>query len=95
MGDSIHQLGFKPTREDPDLWIRLNDKKTKYEYISTYVDDLIVVEADLMRYLKEIKKEYPIRNIEKNLEYSLGNKIEVRTNNTININSRKYITEVL
>jgi len=48
-----------------------------------------------MDYLDEIKKQYPIRNIEINPEYYLGNNIEVRNNNTIKVSSKKYITEVL
>ena len=95
LGDSIRNLGFTPTRADPDLWIRLNEKEGKYEYIATYVDDLIIVAKQPMDYLDEIKKQYPIRNIEINPEYYLGNNIEVRNNNTIKISSKKYITEVL
>ena len=95
LGDSIRNLGFTPTRADPDLWIILNEKEGKYEYIATYVDDLIIVAKQPMDYLDEIKKQYPIRNIEINPEYYLGNNIEVRNNNTIKISSKKYITEVL
>ena len=48
-----------------------------------------------MTYLNKIKAKYPIRNIEINPEYYLGNNIEVRENNTIKISSKKYIAEVL
>ena len=95
LGDSIRAMGFVPTRADPDLWIKLNGESDTYEYIATYVDDLIVVAKEPMRYLDEIKKQYPIRNIEFNPEYYLGNNIEVRKNNTMKISSKKYITEVL
>ena len=95
LGDSIRKLGFHPTRADPDLWIKENKEHNKYEYIATYVDDLIVVAIDPMQYIDKIKNEYPIRNIEMNPEYYLGNNIEVRTNNTIKISSAKYINEVI
>ena len=59
LGDSIRTLGFTPTRADPDLWIKLNEKGDKYEYIATYVDDLIIVAENPMSYLNEVKKGIP------------------------------------
>ena len=88
-------MGFTPTRADPDLWIKLNNSGNKYEYIATYVDDLIIVAEEPMNYLNSIKEKYPIRNIELNPEYYLGNNLEVRANNTIKISSKKYITKVI
>ena len=73
----------------------MNDEQTKYEYIDTYVDDLVVVANDPIKYLEAIKKEYPIRNIEANPEYYSGNDVNIRLNNTIRISSKKYITEVI
>ena len=95
LGDTIRKLGFKPTRADPDLWMKLSDDGTKYEYIATYVDDIILVAIDPMIYLDQIKEQYPIRNIETNPEYYLGNNIDVRSDNTIKISSFKYISEVI
>ena len=95
LGDTIRELGFCLTRADPDLWYKLSEDGTKYEYIATYVDDIIVVAIDPMVYLEKIKNQYPIRNIEINPEYYLGNNIEIRSNDTIKISSTKYITEVI
>ena len=95
LGDTIRELGFVPTRADPDLWIKRSDDGKKYEYIATYVDDIIVVAIKPNKYLDKIKDQFPIRNIEANPEYYLGNNIEVRSNKTIKISSTKYITEVL
>ena len=89
LGDSIRKLGFTPTRADPDLWIKINNSGKKYEYIATYVDDLIIVAEEPMNYLNAIKEKYPIRNIELNPEYYLGYNLEVRANNTIKISSKK------
>ena len=95
LGDSIRDMGFRPTRADPDLWIRESDDGNSYEYIATYVDDIIVVAKEPMRYLENMKRKFPIRNIEEMPEYYLGNNIEIRNNNTIKINSKKYITEIV
>ena len=34
------QLGFKPCKADPCVWLR--EIKNKYEYIAIYVDDLLI-----------------------------------------------------
>ena len=71
-------MGFKPTRADPDLWIKVNEKGDKYEYIATYVDDIIIVAENPMKYLETIRHKFPIRNIEEMPEYYLGNNLEMR-----------------
>ena len=93
--DQIRKMEFKPTRADPDLWIKESDDGKKYEYMATYVDDIIIVGKDPMKYLDEIKKHFPIRNIEMAPEYYLGSNIDMRKNGTMKISSKKYITEII
>ena len=95
LGDAIKNMGFVPTRADPDLWIKHDTKAGKYEYIATYVDDIIIVSRDPMKYIDIIKSKFPIRNIEEMPEYYLGNNLEVRGNKTIKVSSRKYISEII
>ena len=38
--ESLLRLGFKKTKYDPDLWIL--DKSSHYEYLATYVDDILI-----------------------------------------------------
>ena len=95
LGDQIRKMGFKPTRADPDLWIKESDDGKKYEYMATYVDDIIIVGKDPMKYLDEIKKHFPIRNIEMAPEYYLGSNIDMRKYGTIKISSKKYITKII
>ena len=42
LGDLLQRMGFEPSRADQDLWYKLCEDKTKYEYVSTHVDDLII-----------------------------------------------------
>ena len=51
LGDQIRDIGIKPTRADPDLWIKESEDKSKYEYMATYVDDIIIVANNPMKYL--------------------------------------------
>jgi Reverse transcriptase (RNA-dependent DNA polymerase) len=38
--ESLLRLGFKKTKHDPDLW--MIDKSSHYEYLATYVDDILI-----------------------------------------------------
>ena len=95
LGEAISNMGFQPTRADPDLWIKLDEGSNKYEYIATYVDDIIVVSKNPMQYIEAIRTKFPIRNIEEMPEYYLGNNLQMRHDRTIKVSSKKYITEII
>jgi hypothetical protein len=40
LSDSLLRLGFKKTKDDPELW--MVDKPSHYEYLSAYVDDILI-----------------------------------------------------
>ena len=70
--DFIRSIGFTPTRFDRDVWMRLRDDKTGYDYICTHVDDFKVVAKDPIKWIDRIAgafliKEHGPRN------YYLGN----------------------
>ena len=46
-------MGFKPSKADPDLWIR--DKGTHYEYIGTYVDDLLIASKNPAKIIEDFE----------------------------------------
>ena len=78
MGYFIQNLGFKPARCDPDLWIKSASKGKKYLYITMYTDDLIIVQEDTTQYLTILAKQYHIRDTEMNPVYYLGNDLDVQ-----------------
>ena len=47
-------MNFTPSRADPDLWMRLTTDGKGYDYIATYVDDLIIVAKEPKQYMKKI-----------------------------------------
>ena len=95
LGDTISAMGFKPSRSDADLWIKPTEDGKSYEYIATHVDDVICVGNNPSKYIMELKKKFPIRNIAENPEYYLGNDIKIQPDNTIKISLKKYISEVI
>ena len=38
--DILHQVGFKPSKADPDIWMKSSKDCSHYGYIAVYVDDL-------------------------------------------------------
>ena len=42
--DCLHDMGFKPSKSEPDIWMQRNGDI--YEYIAVYVDDLAIAAKD-------------------------------------------------
>ena len=65
-------MGYRPSKADPDFWIK--DCGTHYEYIATYVDDVLAFGKDPMATIEELKRDYILKGIGKP-EYYLGKDI--------------------
>ena len=75
LSETFLRMGFTPSRADPDLYMREQDDH--YEYIARYVDDLLVFSHNPEDIVKEVKKEFLIKD--KNIgkpEYFLGGNVE-------------------
>ena len=44
--DILQEMKFKPSKADPDVWMRPEPGGTCYEYIAVYVDDLAIAAKD-------------------------------------------------
>ena len=61
----INVLAFKPTRADPDVYMRKNFHNggtAYYEYLLVYVDDILVVSHAPEEVMKQIGSEFEIKN---------------------------------
>ena len=72
LADFLRTIGFKSSRFDRDVWMRMRDTKDGYDYICTHVDDFKVVAKDPNLWVERIAsifliKEHGPRN------YYLGN----------------------
>ena len=64
-------MGFSPTKAEPDIWIRRNGDH--YEYVATYVDDLVIVSRDPQAIVDSITKEHGLKvKGTGNIDYHLG-----------------------
>ena len=66
-------MGFRPSKADADFWMK--DCGSHYEYIATYVDDILAFGKDPMSLIKEIQEHYILKGIGKP-EYYLGGNID-------------------
>jgi hypothetical protein len=61
LSESILRLGFKKTKHVPDLW--MVEKSSHYEYLATYVDDILIWSKDPMAVIKALGKTYILKSV--------------------------------
>jgi hypothetical protein len=71
LSESILRLGFKNTKHNTDLW--MVDNSSHYEYLATYVDDILIWIKDPMGKIKSLKKTYMLKSVGIPEFYSGGN----------------------
>jgi hypothetical protein len=73
LSESLLRLGFKKTKHDPDLW--MVDKSSHYDYLATYVDDILIWSKDPIAVIKSLEKTYMLKSVGIP-EYYLGGNVE-------------------
>ena len=54
--DILHQMGFKPSKADPDIWMISPKDDNHYEYIALYLDDLAICMKNPKAFCDTLKK---------------------------------------
>ena len=85
--DILQELKFKPSKADPDVWMRPEPGGTCYEYIAVYVDDLAIAAKDPQAFYNELKK--------RSLEYHLGCTYKEDPDRTLAADPRRYVNKIL
>ena len=65
LAERLHDIGFIPTRADPDVWRRpavTPDGFKYYEYILCYVDDLLAISHDVQSVLKSVQDTFKFKD---------------------------------
>jgi hypothetical protein len=75
LSESLLRLGVKKTKHDPDLW--MVDNSSHYEYLATYVNDIIMWSKDPMAVIKALEKNHMLKTVGIP-EYYLGGNVECR-----------------
>ena len=58
--DILHQMGFKPSKPHPDIWMSSKDDN-HYEYIAVYIDDLAVWMKHPQAFCDTLKEKYKLK----------------------------------
>lgn len=72
----LQKLNFKPTKADPDLWMRKHPDGY-YEYIARFVDDVIAFSKDPLKIMKELEKTYVMKGVGAPRYYLGGDVLEL------------------
>jgi hypothetical protein len=73
LSESLLRLRFKKTKYDFDLW--MVDKSPHYEYLATYLNDILIWRKDPMAVIKALEKTYMLKSVGIP-EYYLGGNVE-------------------
>ena len=94
--DILQELRFKPSKADPDVWMRPEPGGTCYEYIAVYVDDLAIAAKDPQAFCNELKKRYNLKLKGVGpLEYHLGCTYKKDPDGTLAADPRRYVNKIL
>ena len=94
--DILQQLKFKPSKADPDVWMRPEPGGTCYEYIAVYVDDLAIAAKDPQAFCNELKKKYNLKLKGVGpLEYHLACTYKKDPDGTLAADPRRYVNKIL
>ncbi len=98
LSKKLRELGFKPSKADPNLWIR--EMKSHYEMIATFVDDILIWSMKPMRIIEALKHYYELKGVGVP-EYYLGGNVEQLDEHwnklgvTLCFSSRTYVTNFI
>ena len=94
--DILQELKVKPSKADPDVWMRPEPGGTCYEYIAVYVDDLAIAAKDPQAFCNELKKKYNLKLKGVGpLECHLGCTYKKDPDGTLAADPRRYVNKIL
>ena len=94
--DILIDIGFKPSKADPCVWMRPTPDNSCYEYIAVYVDDLCIAARDPEELCKLLKEKFDLKLKGTGpLEYHLGCDYITDPDGTRVAVPRKYVSKII
>ena len=94
--DILHDMGFKPSKADPDIWMKSSKDGSHYEYIAVYVDDLAICMTDPKSFCDTLKEKYKLKLKGVGpINYHLGCGYTRDEDGTLVADPRKYVEKIL
>src|SRR5210317_1421108 len=72
--EELRAMGFRPSKADFDLWMK--PQEDHYEYIATYVDDIMVFSRNPIPIIERIRKAFDLKGVG-TPEYYLGRNFHI------------------
>ena len=89
-------MGFKPSKADPDIWMKSSKDGSHYEYIAVYVDDLAICMKDPKSFCDTLKEKYKLKLEGVGpINYHLGCGYARDKDGTLVADPRKYVEKIL
>jgi hypothetical protein len=93
--DFLRKLGFKPTRYDRDVWLRMREDDEGYDYVCTHVDDFKIVAKAPNRWMHKIRSSFLVKSASAP-DYYLGNEFRWDDRQKLwTYNCNKYVMEAV
>ena len=93
--DCLRELGFSPSKAEPDIWMRHNKQHDIYEYVAVYVDDLAIAMKDCDTFINILQDKYKFKLKGTGpITYHLGMDFFRDKNLMIYMAPRKYIEKI-
>ena len=94
--DILHHMGFKPSRADPDIWMKSSKDGSHYEYIAVYIDDMAICMKDPNSFCDTLKEKYKLKLKGVGpINYHLGCGYTRDEDGTLVSDPRKYVEKIL
>ena len=96
--DVLRALGFQQSKADPNFFVK--DKGTHYEYLASYVDDILVWSKQPMAVMDKLKEIYTMKGVGVP-EYYLGGNVEyldehwAKDGKFVALSAKTYIQNVI
>ena len=94
--DELKELGFTPSKADPQVWMRPTKDGRAYEYIAVYVDDLAIAAEDCKSICEALKEKCGFKlKGDGPLTYHLGCDYIREPDGTLFATPKKYIGKMI
>ena len=94
--DCLAEMGFKPCKAEPDIWMRPSKTGNHYEYVAVYVDDLALVLDKPQEFTQFLENEYNFKLKGTGpITFHLGMDIIRDSEGVLCIQPKKYIEKMV
>ena len=89
-------MGYTPSKADPYIWMRENQKLKCYEYVATYVNDLCIAAQNPGNIIQTLKEDYKLKvKGDGPLRHHLGADYTRDKDRTLVCQPKKYIDRLI